>query len=128
MPISSQARLTLFLTAINVVCGICAIFASNELIASNPEAIRTFLSGWLETTAFIQTHKAEAVPLMAGVTYFSESVTSRDYDIVKDMYSKDCRFDTESVETLKESFMELKLLDTPPNMSKLYTDAFLPKN
>ena len=54
------------------------LFASNELIASNPEAIRTFLSGWLETTAFIQTHKAEAVPLMAGVTHFSESVTSRD--------------------------------------------------
>jgi hypothetical protein len=29
--------------------------------------------------------------------------------------------------TLKSSFVELKLLDTEPDMSKLYTEAFLPK-
>jgi len=104
-----------------------AIFASNDLIASNPEAIRAFLSGWLETTDFIRTRKAQAVPLMAGITHFSESVTSRDYDIVKDMYSKDCRFDKPALETLKRSFIELKTLDTPPDMSTLYTEAFLPK-
>lgn len=104
-----------------------AIFASNELIATNPEAIRTFLSGWLETTNFIRTHKAEAVPLMAGITHFSESVTSRDYDIVKDMYSKDCRFDKPALETLKRSFIELKTLDAPPDMSTLYTEAYVPK-
>ncbi|HEX3971979.1 MAG TPA: ABC transporter substrate-binding protein [Stellaceae bacterium] len=104
-----------------------AIFASDELIASHPDAIRAFLAGWLETTAFIQTHKAEAVPLMASVTHFSETVTSKDYDIVKDMYSKDCRFDRQSLETLKRSFIELKTLDTPPDMATLYTEAFVPK-
>jgi ABC-type nitrate/sulfonate/bicarbonate transport system substrate-binding protein len=104
-----------------------AIFASDDLIASHPDAIRAFLAGWLETTAFIQTHKAEAVPLMASVTHFSETVTSKDYDIVKDMYSKDCRFDRQSLETLKRSFIELKTLDTPPDMATLYTEAFVPK-
>jgi NitT/TauT family transport system substrate-binding protein len=104
-----------------------AIFASDDLIAKDPEAIRAFLAGWLETTNFIQTHKAEAVPLMAGVTHFSETVTSKDYDIVKDMYSKDCRFDRQSLETLKRSFVELKTLDTPPDMATLYTEVFLPK-
>jgi NitT/TauT family transport system substrate-binding protein len=104
-----------------------AIFASDELIATNPEAIRAFLGGWLETTAFIQTRKAEAVPIMASITHFSLSVTSRDYDIVKDMYSKDCRFDKQALETLKRSFIELKTLDTPPDMSTLYTEAYLPK-
>ncbi|HWE71610.1 MAG TPA: ABC transporter substrate-binding protein [Stellaceae bacterium] len=104
-----------------------AIFASDDLIAKDPEAIRAFLAGWLETTAFIQTHKAEAVPLLASVTHFSQSVTSRDYDIVKDMYSKDCRFDKQSLETLKRSFIELKTLDTPPDMATLYSEAFLPK-
>jgi hypothetical protein len=54
-------------------------------------------------------------------------VTSRDYDIVKDMYSKDCRFDKQSLETLTRSFIELKTLDTPPDMSSLYTEAYLPK-
>jgi ABC-type nitrate/sulfonate/bicarbonate transport system substrate-binding protein len=104
-----------------------AIFASNTLIAGDPDAIRAFLAGWLETTAFIQTHKAEAVKLEAAVTRFSESVTSRDYDIVKDMYSKDCRFDAQALATLQRSFVELKTLDAPPDMSKLYTEAYLPK-
>ena len=104
-----------------------AIFASNDLIARDPEAIRAFLAGWLETTKFIQTHKAQAVPLMAGITHFSDTVTAKDYDIVKDMYSKDCRFGKPSLETLKRSFIELKTLDTPPDMSTLYTEAFLPK-
>jgi ABC-type nitrate/sulfonate/bicarbonate transport system substrate-binding protein len=104
-----------------------AIFASNDLIAANPEAIRAFLSGWIETTDFIRTHKAEAVPLMAGITHFSQNVTSRDYDIVKEMYSKDCRFGTQGLETLKRSFIELKTLDTPPDMSTLYTEAYLPR-
>jgi NitT/TauT family transport system substrate-binding protein len=104
-----------------------AIFASDELIEKNPEAIRAFLAGWLETTNFIQTHKAEAVPIMASITHFSETVTSKDYDIVKDMYSKDCRFDKQSLETLKRSFIELKTLDKEPDMSTLYTEAFVPK-
>jgi NitT/TauT family transport system substrate-binding protein len=104
-----------------------AIFASNKLIAAAPDAIRAFLAGWLETADFIRTHKAEAVKLESGITGFSESVTSRDYDIVKDMYSKDCRFGTEALATLKRSFVELKVLDQAPDMSKLYTEAYLPK-
>ena len=35
--------------------------------------------------------------------------------------------DTESLATLKRSFVDLKLLATPPDMSALYTEAFLPK-
>ena len=38
------------------------------------------------------------------------------------MYVNDCRFDAESLATLKSSFVELKLLDSEPDMSKLYTE------
>jgi transposase len=43
------------------------------------------------------------------------------------MFTKDCKFDAESLATLKRSFVDLKLLATPPDMSALYTEAFLPK-
>ena len=52
---------------------------------------------------------------------------SREYDLVRDMYTKDCKFDAESLATLKRSFVDLKLLPEAPDMSKLYTHAFLPK-
>jgi len=54
-------------------------------------------------------------------------VMSRDYDLTIGMFTKDCKFDAESLATLKRSFVDLKLLATPPNMSALYTEAFLPK-
>jgi hypothetical protein len=37
------------------------------------------------------------------------------------------RTDAESLTTLKRSFVDLKLLAAPPDMSALYTEAFLPK-
>lgn len=109
----------------NVASG--ALFASNDLIAKNPDAVRAFLAGWIETIAYMRAHKAETVKIESKITNFDEDVMSREYDLVIDMYVKDCRFDAESLATLKSSFVELKLLDSEPDMSKLYTEKFLPK-
>jgi hypothetical protein len=43
------------------------------------------------------------------------------------MFNLDGRFNAETLATLKRSFADLKLLDTPPDMAKLYTEEFLPK-
>jgi NitT/TauT family transport system substrate-binding protein len=102
------------------------LFASNRLIETNPDAIRAFLAGWLETTAFIRTHKAETVKIESGITGFSESVMSKTYDIVIGMFTTDCKFDADSLTTLKRSFVELNLLSAAPDMSKLYTEMYLP--
>jgi ABC-type nitrate/sulfonate/bicarbonate transport system substrate-binding protein len=109
----------------NVTSG--ALFASKELVASNPDAIRAFLAGWMETIDYMLTHKAETVKLESDLNHFDEGVMSRAYDLVKGMYVKDCRFDAESLATLKRSFGEMKLLEGEPDMSKLYTEAYLPK-
>jgi hypothetical protein len=52
---------------------------------------------------------------------------AKDYDLTIGMFTKSCRFDAESLATLKRSFIDLKLMSTPPDMSKLYTEEFLPK-
>jgi NitT/TauT family transport system substrate-binding protein len=104
-----------------------ALFASNRLIASNPDAIRTFIAGWLETVNYMRAHKAETVRIMGGISHLSESVAARQYDLTISMHTKDCRFDAESLATLQRSFVEMKLTDGEPDMSKLYTEAYLPK-
>ena len=104
-----------------------AIFASNNLIAKNPNAIRAFLAGWIETVDFMRAHKAEAVQLLSRINQFSENVMLREYDLTIGMHTKDCRFESEALETLKRSFVEMKLTEGEPDMSKLYTEAFLPK-
>lgn len=102
------------------------LFASNELMKTKPDALRAFLAAWIETTKFILANKDATVKSWMKVTGFPESVETKLYDIVKGMYNPSCRFDPESLATLKRSFIELKALDTEPDMSKLYTEVYLP--
>ena len=122
-----QGRLLAPVSSYEGNVGSGAIFASTQLIASNPDAIRAFLAGWLETVAYMRAHKAETVKITGAVTHFSESVMSREYDLTIGMHTKDCRFDPEALATLRRSFVEMKLVETDPDMSKLYTEAYLPK-
>lgn len=109
----------------NVASG--ALFASNQLMASKPDAIRAFLAAWIETVNYMRAHKAETVKITSGITHFSENVMSREYDLTIGMHTKDCRFDPESMATLKRTFREMKLVEGEPDMSKLYTEAYVPK-
>jgi ABC-type nitrate/sulfonate/bicarbonate transport system substrate-binding protein len=109
----------------NVAAG--TIYATKREIASNPEGIRAFLAAWLETVDFMRGHKAETVKIESAVTGFSPEVMSQEYDLTIRMFSKDCKFDAESLATLQRSFADLKLVDAPIDMSKLYTEAFLPR-
>jgi len=104
-----------------------AIFATTQLIKTDPDAIRAFLSAWLETIAFMRSHKEETVRIESAITGFPPSVMSREYDLTVGMFSSNCKFDAESLATLKRSFVDLKLLKDAPDMSKLYSEAFLPK-
>jgi NitT/TauT family transport system substrate-binding protein len=104
-----------------------ALYASNEILAKNPDAVRAFVAGWIEIVDYMRAHKDETVKIESKLTRFSESVMSREYDLVIGMFTKACRFDAESLAALKQSFVDLKLVEGEPDMSKLYTEAYLPK-
>ena len=103
------------------------IFATNKLIADNPGAVRAFIAGWLETIAYMRAHKEEAIKLESEATHFPVAVQTKEFNLTFGMFSHDCRFDAESLATLKRSFIDMKEFATPPDMSKVYTEAFLPK-
>jgi ABC-type nitrate/sulfonate/bicarbonate transport system substrate-binding protein len=103
------------------------IFASKKLIASDPDAVRGFLAGWFEAVDFMRKNKAETVRIARKMTGFDATVQAREYDQSIPMFSNDGKFDTESLATLKQSFVDLKLLDVVPDLATTYTEAFLPK-
>ncbi len=103
------------------------IFASDDLVKHRPDAIRNFLKGWFETIAFMRAHKAETVEAQRARTHFSEAVEDREYDLVMPMFSVDGRFSPSAIKVLQQSFVDLKILDQEPDLSKYYTEAFLPK-
>ncbi|HUB95304.1 MAG TPA: ABC transporter substrate-binding protein [Stellaceae bacterium] len=104
-----------------------ALFASTHLIDTNPDAVRAFVAAWVETIDYMRAHKAETVKYESPVTGFPESVMSREYDMTIGMFTKHCEFDPQSLATLQRAFVDMKLATGPIDMSKLYTDKFIPK-
>jgi NitT/TauT family transport system substrate-binding protein len=103
------------------------IFATNVLIAAKPDALRGFLAGWFDTIAFMRKNKAETVAIAKEVINKDEAITNRNYDELMPMFSDDGRFDPEALGVLRRSFVETNTLPQEPDMSKLVTEAFLPK-
>ncbi len=103
------------------------VFATRTLIASDPGAIRRFLVGWFDAVRFMRANRDETVKIAAQMTGMPLDIQEREYDITLPMFNTDGHFEADTLATLKRSFADLKLLDAPPDMSKLYTEEFLPK-
>ena len=103
------------------------IFATNKLIATRPGAVRGFLAGWFETIAFMRANKAKSVETAMAVLDLNRSIAERSYDTLMPMFSDDGRFDGKALSVLSRSFVDLKYLPAQPDMSKLFTEEYLPK-
>jgi NitT/TauT family transport system substrate-binding protein len=103
------------------------IFASHDMMKQHPDTIRRYVAAYLETTRYISTHKDETVAIESRITHYPPEIVAKEYDIDQGMFTTDCRFDAESLANLKRSFLELKLLPEPPDMSKLYTGEYVPQ-
>jgi ABC-type nitrate/sulfonate/bicarbonate transport system substrate-binding protein len=103
------------------------IYASNDLIAKNPDAVRRFLKAWYETVAWMNSHKEETIAIVGKTSRTPPPLMGPVYDVHKKEFSTDGKFNREALEYIKGSLLTLKILDEAPDMSKLYTEEFLPK-
>jgi NitT/TauT family transport system substrate-binding protein len=103
------------------------IFATDTTIKQQPDVLRRFVKGWLESIAFVKSHRAESSIIGSKAQSISPDGYGKMYDAAISMFSDTGRFEPASVEVLRNSFVELGLLPTAPDMSKLYTEEFLPK-
>jgi ABC-type nitrate/sulfonate/bicarbonate transport system substrate-binding protein len=104
------------------------IFATDKAIASKPEALRAFLQGWFETIAFMRKNKAETLAIAGEIMGTDTATTGGIYDELMPMFSDSGRFEPKALAVLRKSFVEMKTLPEEPDMSKLYTEAFLPRH
>jgi ABC-type nitrate/sulfonate/bicarbonate transport system substrate-binding protein len=101
-------------------------YATNKVIAAHPDDVRAFNAGWFETVKWMRANKTETVTLAAPVMNKPEAIVAKAYDIVMPSLSDTGKFDPKGLATLSRSFVEMKLLPAAPDMSKLYTEKFLP--
>jgi NitT/TauT family transport system substrate-binding protein len=102
-------------------------FASEKMIAEQPETVRRVLVAWFETLDHVAAHKGETLQVAREVTGHDEDILSELYELVLPLISRSGRFERKSLETLAESYVDLKLLPAKPDMARTYTEQFLPK-
>jgi NitT/TauT family transport system substrate-binding protein len=101
-------------------------YATNKMIADHPDQLRAFLAGWFDTIAWMRKNKDETVRIAVPVMHQSLEITARAYDEIMPSFSDTGRFDAKALAVLARSFVQMGQLPAEPDMSKLYTEAFLP--
>jgi NitT/TauT family transport system substrate-binding protein len=102
------------------------IFAPNDLMAKNPELLRRFLVAWFDIIAFMSTHEEESLVITNKVTGLTPEIAKIVYKEQMPQFSTDGHFDAKAVAVTRQTFSDLALLDTLPDMKTLYTEEFLP--
>jgi ABC-type nitrate/sulfonate/bicarbonate transport system substrate-binding protein len=102
------------------------VFAQRSLIANNPDLVRRFLHGFFAAIEFVKTHKEETSSLAERVLQQSPSLARKVYDLQAGMFIEDGRFDPLAVAALKQSFIDMKTLQSAPADADLFTTQFVP--
>jgi ABC-type nitrate/sulfonate/bicarbonate transport system substrate-binding protein len=102
------------------------IYARDELIAKRPELVERFLRGWFETIAYMRANKERTVEITAKVLNLDRAVIGRVYDEQIKIFTADGRFDPKALIVLRQSLVEMGILQQVPDDSVMFTTRFLP--
>ena len=93
----------------------------------NPDGLKAFLAGWMQTIRFMQDNKDKSIAIAAEKTGVSKAVATEGYNDTMPIFNTTGHFEPKALDVLAQSFVETKLLPEKPDMSKLLTEAYLPK-
>ena len=102
------------------------IFARDELIANKPETVERFLRAWFETVAFMRANKERTVEITAKVLNLDKAVIARVYDEQIKIFTSDGRFDPKALVVIRQSLVEMGILQQVPDDDVMLTTRFLP--
>jgi NitT/TauT family transport system substrate-binding protein len=102
------------------------LFASDTVVAKNPDLVKRFLLGWFKSVAYMKTHRPTGVKIAAKALGIEEQYVAKAYDEEMKGMSDDGAFNPAAIEAIRHSYVEHGLLPTVPETNDLYTDRFVP--
>jgi ABC-type nitrate/sulfonate/bicarbonate transport system substrate-binding protein len=104
-----------------------AAYATNALIKSRPDLVRGFLQAWFENIAWATANRQQTVAIMTPILNLKPDTVDQIYVRLMPMQSTDGKFDPKVMAAMRHAIVDLGILDTEPDIGKLYTEEFLPK-
>lgn len=102
------------------------IFARTPYLADHPDRVERFLKSWFAAVAFIKANREKSSAIAAPVLNMDVAVVERAYDVELPYLSTDGTFDPKGVDLLRQSFVELGMLDAPARDDQILSTRFLP--
>ena len=103
------------------------IYARDDLIAQHPDRLRAFFAAWFEANEAMLADLPAFIACTVRKTGASPEIAARVIAETKADQSPDGRFLPGAMEVLATSFVDTGVLPEKPDMTRLYTEAFLPK-
>jgi NitT/TauT family transport system substrate-binding protein len=97
-----------------------------DFVNDHPELVERFLKGLFATVAYVKANKDKTTEIAMQVLHQSKGVMDRTYDYELSMLSTDGTFDPQAIEVLKDSYVEMGILESKPKDEQLFTTKFLP--
>ncbi len=102
------------------------VFARKGFLDKEPDAARNFLAALQESVDYMRSHRDETISTAMRVAQVSKTIATANYDELMPIFNRTGRFEPKALDVLARSFVDLGLLPEKPDMTKLYTEAFLP--
>ena len=102
-----------------------AIYATDTLIAQNPDALRRFLKAWYETVAFAKSHKADTVRVIRPLLNAPDPVIEKIFDVEMPMFPTDGHYDAQALKVVVQSLVDTGQMDASTDVSRLINEKFL---
>ena len=102
------------------------MFARKPLIDDNPALVDRFLKGFFASIAFMKANKEETSKIASEVLHIDRSIADRVYDEQIGMLEDDGHIDPQAIELMKDSFLDMGMLQTRPSNDQILTTQFLP--
>jgi NitT/TauT family transport system substrate-binding protein len=103
------------------------MFAHENLIKSNPALVQRIVDGWFETIAYMKANKEQTIETAHRVLKLDKDVLEQTFDLQVKLLSDNGRFDDAAIALLKDSFVEMGILDSKPESDVLFTTQFVNK-
>ena len=103
------------------------IYATNKIIAGNPDGVMKFMKCWFDGLDYMKTHKAETAKISSETLNMSNDLSIKLYDLLMPHYNNTGKFDNGAMEVISQSMLDMGMMSSKQNLNKFATEEFLPK-
>src|SRR6185503_16255127 len=97
-----------------------------KLIAEKPDVLERFLKGFYASVNVMETDKKTTSEAAIRVLHSEPAIADRTYDEQVGMLIDDGHFDPQAITLIKQSWVELGMLDKEPSDDQFMTTQFVP--